>query len=72
MGRCPTPHKLLKKLDQNFYCIGLIKLCVILGRENALRFSVSAKPTLPTKKARFLFGDVAFARPRPSFKTASK
>ena len=30
MGLCPTPRKLLKKLDQNFCCMGLYEFRVIL------------------------------------------
>ncbi len=37
VGLCPTPRQLLKKLDQNFCCMGLHKLYVILSRESATR-----------------------------------
>ena len=37
MGRRPTPCKLLKKLDQNFSLMGLLKLHVILSRESYTR-----------------------------------
>jgi len=37
VGRCPTPHKLLKKFDQNFACIGAYKLHVILSRVQRTR-----------------------------------
>ena len=37
VGRCPTPHKLLKKFDQNFCSIGMLKLYVILSRVSLTR-----------------------------------
>jgi len=42
------------------------------GTENREAVVRQRKAYTPTKKARFLFGDVAFARSWPSFKTASK
>ena len=71
VGRCPTPHKLLKKLDQNFYCIGMLRLHVILGRKTAKRLSVSAKPRHRQRKLAFFSVLWLLARLRPS-QTASK
>ena len=42
------------------------------GTDNREAVIRQRKAYAPTKKARFLFGDVAFARPRPSGETASK
>ncbi|MBO5306279.1 MAG: hypothetical protein J6B12_05895 [Clostridia bacterium] len=44
-----------------------LKLCVILGRTTAMAVVRQRKAYAPTKKARFLFGDVAFARPTAVF-----
>jgi len=52
-GSALGTRKLLKKLDQNFYCIGLLKLHVVLGRTAAKRLSVSAKHTRRQRKLAF-------------------
>ncbi|MBO5305796.1 MAG: hypothetical protein J6B12_03430, partial [Clostridia bacterium] len=62
----PRLRKPLKRLDRNFSCMGSQKLHVILGRKAATADFRQRKAYAPTKKACFLFGDVAFARLRPS------
>jgi len=37
VGLCPTPRSLLKKGDENFSRMGLLKLHVILSRESYTR-----------------------------------
>jgi len=65
-------RKPLKRLDLNFYCIGSLKLHVILGRKAALAVFRQRKAHKTDKESSLSFRFVAFARPRPSLEKASK
>jgi len=58
-GSALGTHQLLKKLDQNFYCIGLQKLHVILGRKSAVAVFRQRKAHKTDKESSLSFRFVA-------------
>ncbi|MBQ7380866.1 MAG: hypothetical protein IJW69_02145 [Clostridia bacterium] len=75
MGRRPTPRKLLKKLDQNLYRIGLCKLRVILERI-IVDYPLAEPHAQKRKRALFsalwAFGDATLLALREEFKMTCK
>jgi hypothetical protein len=66
-GSAPRPASLLKKAGRKLFSHGYVQTLCHFGTDNREAVIRQRKAYAPTKKARFLFGDVAFARPRPSY-----
>jgi hypothetical protein len=62
----PSASRFLKKAPQKLFLRGCAETSRHFGTENREAVIRQRKAYAPTKKACFLFGDVAFARPRPS------
>jgi len=66
VGRCPTPHQPFEKGWAKTFLAWVRLNFTSFWDEKRRGVFRQRKAYTPTKKARFLFGDVAFARPRPS------